>query len=151
AMASLSLIGPQIWIFIVVYGIAQFFGASSGPLAYSKCVTLWFDSNRGLALGIATAGAGFGTIVMPVFAQYLIQHEGWRFAYFALATISGIVGCLVVLLFIREPPNYRVAGPRSVPAAPGITAREAARHSWRFWMLGLIFLLGGITINGTLA
>lgn len=151
AMASLSLIGPQIWIFILLYGTASFFGASSGPVAYSKCVALWFDENRGLALGIATAGAGFGTVVMPLLAEYLIQHQGWRFAYFALAAISGIVGCLVVALFIREPPDYRAAGPRRIPVASGITAREAARRSWRFWMLGLIFLLGGITINGTLA
>jgi MFS family permease len=34
---------------------------------------------------------------------------------------------------------------------PGLTAGEAARRSWRFWMLAAIFLLGGITINGTLA
>lgn len=151
AMASLSSIGPQLWVFVLLYGTSSFFGASSGPVAYSKCVALWFDENRGLALGIATAGAGFGTVVMPLLAQYLIEHEGWRFAYFALAAISGVVGCLVVALFIREPPDYRAAGSRSVPAAPGVTAREAARHSWRFWMLGLIFLLGGITINGTLA
>jgi MFS family permease len=151
AMASLSLIGPQIWIFVAIYGTAQFFGASSGPLAYSKCVAMWFDKNRGLALGVATAGAGFGTVVMPLLAEYLITHQGWRFAYFALAMISGVVGCIVVALFIREPPNYRSAGPRSAPAVPGLTAGEAARKSWRFWTLGAIFLLGGITINGTLA
>ena len=112
---------------------------------------MWFDANRGLALGIATAGAEFGTVVMPLLAQYLIQHEGWRFAYFVLAAISGVVGCLIVVLFIREPPHHRADGARSAAAAPGVTAREAARYSWRFWMLGLIFLLGGVTINGILA
>ena len=55
AMASLSLIGAQIWIFVVIYGSANFF-ASSGPVAYSKCVALWFDADR-FALRIATAGA----------------------------------------------------------------------------------------------
>ena len=151
AMSCLSLLGPAIWMLYLIYGTASFFGSSSGPLAYSKAVTLWFDTNRGLALGIATAGAGFGTIVMPLLAEYLIQHHGWRTAYVTLAAISGVVGCAVVALFIREPPGYRVAGPRTAPAVPGLTAGEAARRSWRFWMLAAIFFLGGVTINGTLA
>jgi MFS family permease len=151
SMSCLSLLGPHIWMLYLIYGTASFFGASSGPLAYSKVVALWFDSNRGFALGIATAGAGFGTMVMPLFAQYLIAHYGWRTAYVSLAAISGVVGCTVVALFIREPPGYRAAGPRSRPDVPGLTAGEAARHTWRFWVLAAIFLLGGISINGTLA
>jgi MFS family permease len=150
-MSCLSLLGPHIWMLYIIYGTASFFGASSGPLAYSKAVTLWFDRNRGFALGIATSGAGFGTIVMPLVAQYLIEHDGWRTAYVSLAAISGVVGCTVVALFIREPPGYRAAGPKGRPIVPGLTAPEAARHTWRFWVLALIFLLGGITINGTLA
>lgn len=150
-MSCLSLIGTHIWMFYLIYGTASFFGSSSGPLPYSKAVAVWFDADRGLALGIATAGAGFGTIVMPLVAEYLISHYGWRTAYVGLAAISGVVGCLVVSLFIREPPQFRSAGPRSAPAVPGLSAREAARRSWRFWALAAIFFLGGVTINGTLA
>ena len=106
----------------------RFFWRKSGAARLLKCVALWFDNDRGLALDIATSGAGFGTVVMPLLAEYFITHQGWRFAYLALATISGVVGCLVVA--IREPLNYRSAGPRSAPALPGLTAGEAARRSW---------------------
>ena len=151
AMSCLSLMGPAIWMLYVIYAVASFIGTSSGPLPYSKAVAVWFDADRGLALGIATAGAGLGTVVMPLIAQYLINHYGWRSAYVGLALISGVVGCAVVALFIREPPHFRAAGTAGAPSVPGMTAAEAARHSWRFWMLAAIFFLGGITINGTLA
>jgi hypothetical protein len=62
-----------------------------------------------------------------------------------------VVGWLVVIVFIREPPGFREAGPRSAPAVPGMSASEAARGSWRFWLLAVVFFLGDITINGTLA
>jgi len=152
AMSSLSLMGPDIRYLYVVYAVASFIGTSSGPLPYSKAVAAWFDKERGLALGIATSGAGFGTVVIPLVAQYLIDHYGWRSAYVGLALISGVVGCLVVALFIREPPNFRVrSGSSSVVAVAGMSAREAIRHSWRFWVLATIFFIGGVTINGTLA
>jgi len=32
-----------------------------------------------------------------------------------------------------------------------MSASEAARGSWRFWLLAVVFFLGDITINGTLA
>src|SRR6185437_6924341 len=150
-MASLSLIGTTLWVFYTLYAAANFVGTSSGPLAYSKAVAAWFDDNRGLALGIATAGAGIGTVVMPLIAQFLIAHYGWRVAYAGLAAISVVIGWLVVIFFIREPPGFRAAGPRSAPAVPGMSIGEAARGSWRFWLLAVVFFFGGITINGTLA
>ena len=150
-MACFSLLGPQLLVFYALYAATNFVGTSSGPLPYSKAVAAWFDRERGLALGIATAGAGIGTVVMPLIAQGLIDHSGWRAAYIGLAAISAVVGCAVVIFFIREPPGFRAAGPRSASTAPGMSASEAARRSWRFWMLAAIFFLGGVTINGTLA
>ncbi len=75
----------------------------------------WFDRQRGLALGIATAGVGLGVVVLPPFLALLINDFGWRNAYFGWMAVL-LLAWLPVALFVREPPAL---------------SRVAARHTDR--------------------
>src|ERR1051326_2057155 len=80
--------------------------ASSGVAAvsYSHIVSRWFDDRRGLALGLMMAGLGFGGLVLPIAAQYLIAEFGWRTAFAATGAALLIIILPVLMIFLRESP-----------------------------------------------
>jgi MFS family permease len=141
---------------LMIYGlfcIANIFSAAASPIAFSIVIARWFDEMRGFALGIALAGIGIGTAVVPQYTAYFIAHDGWRFAYIALAAAIVVTAWLPVVLFIHEPPEFQRKTAQQRPPTenqPGMTARAAFRH-WHFWALTVAFFLGGVAINGTLA
>src|SRR5262245_22373795 len=64
----------------------------------------WFDRKRGVASGIALSGTGLGTLLMPLFATWLIDDTGWRAALTIMGLGVGGFG-LVVSSWIRLPPR----------------------------------------------
>ena len=142
------------FLIYVIFGIAGFIGGVQTPVPYSAVVAQWFDRQRGIALGIATAGVGLGVAIIPQLASYLIDRFGWRHAYFGLAIAVVIVAWLPVSLFLREPARLeheaaRRAGMARTQALPGTQAADALK-SRRFWTLAAAFFLAVMAINGTL-
>ncbi len=107
---SMLLLASQsaLWQFYLYYCILGGFGASALDAPLLANVGNWFNRNKGLALGLATAGRALGQGFVPFASGLLISASGWRTAYFAV----GIV-CLVALLplafFIRNPPGLQEA------------------------------------------
>jgi MFS family permease len=143
---------------ILIYGLyclVGFFGGVQTPIPYAAVLSRWFDRERGLALGIATAGVGLGVWLVPQLAALLIGRFGWREAYFGLAVSVLVLAWVPVAIFLRDPPwLHESPAARRAPAAwaaamPGTDAR-AALMSWRFWALALAFFLGVLAINGTI-
>src|SRR5690349_8377546 len=62
----------------------------------------WFNSRRGLAIGVVTAGGALGQGVVPFVANLLIDGIGWRFALLGLA-VTSLIALLVALPAIRGP------------------------------------------------
>ena len=151
--AAYSLISATAAILFVLYAISGFVGAAQSPIGYSKAVAAWFDKERGLALGIAMAGVGLGTALIPPLAGVLIQAFGWRMAYVGLGAVIFIFAFFPVASFVREPMASD-AGRAGAPAAAlqieGISVSEALKRSWRFWALTVAFFFGVVAINGTL-
>ncbi|KAI6240830.1 Monocarboxylate transporter 5 [Aphelenchoides fujianensis] len=54
-------------------------------------VSQYFESKRALATGIAVAGSGFGTFIVPVIAKYFIEEYSWRVTLYLSAI--GILLC----------------------------------------------------------
>ena len=151
-MCLLGLAPAVLWIFTLMFALAEMTSAIQTPLAYAKAISAWFDRRRGLALGIAMSGVGLGAFVVPQLAERLIEHVGWRGAYVSLGLMTFIIAFPAVALWIREPrPGEGERGSAAMTAAlPGLTVREAA-SSVRFWILGAAFFLVAIAINGTAA
>lgn len=79
----------ELWHFYLYFGVISALGLSWA--GWVPCVTLvnrWFADKRGIAMGIASAGIGFGTVAVVPFTQHLISTIGWRSAFLVLAVLS---------------------------------------------------------------
>ena len=103
----------QLWVGYLTYGVGVGIGAACVYLPTLAIVGGWFDRHRNGALGIAAAGTGCGTLIVPPVAATLIQGHGWRVTYLAFG-----LGCTVLLaicaLVARPPPVARVRVAHSV-------------------------------------
>ena len=137
----------------LIFALVGLTGAVQTPIPYALVVARWFDRQRGLALGIATAGVGLGTALLPPFLALLIDEFGWRQAYFGLGLSVLVLAWLPVALFVREPSERQSENARENgdlgETLPGMTASAAFRR-WEFWALTVAFFLGVMAINGTL-
>ena len=150
SVAACSLLQSSLFVVYVLFGLVGLFGSVQQPISYTTAISKWFDRERGLALGLATAGVGLGMAIVLPFAGMLIQNFGWRMAYVGLGAAILLVAFLPVAIFVWDPEPVQQSGRRPSSELPGITATSAFKNSWRFWFLTLAFLLGVIAINGTL-
>ena len=108
-------------------------------------ITNWFNENRGLALGIAFAGMPLGGTAITIYANYVVQHYGFRAGYLAMAVPIAVIVIPLIIAFVRHTIRRASisAGSRRQPAGlavPGLRLREAFR-SWSFWMIAIAVLL----------
>lgn len=149
SIGLIGLLSRSIWLFIGCYALAGIFGAGQTPLIYAKAITATFDSKRGLALGIAMAGVGLGTALVPRLAQRFISDFGWRHAYLALGALTLTVALPALLFFVPDgiPPSPIAS--RDI-GAHGMTGSEALR-SRLFWTLAGSFFAVAVVLAGIMA
>ena len=87
----------------VAYGLGVGLGVGCAYVPAVGAVQRWFVRRCGFASGLAVAGIGVGTLVMPPLASALIAHVGWRGAYLTLAAIAVVVGAGMSLLIENDP------------------------------------------------
>jgi MFS family permease len=93
----------QLWQIYVFYGLLMGVGVSMFGPVIMTIVTHWFTKRRGLALGIASAGVGFGTLVGAPLSHFLIATYGWRDSFTILGVFGGII-LLICAQFMRRAP-----------------------------------------------
>ncbi len=103
-------------------------------------VSNWFDTARGIALGIAMAGMSLGGSVLASVVSYLITRHGWRWSYSALAGPLLVLVLPMVLLTIRTQPGKTGTAARDKRQvdAEGLTTGEAML-SRSFWLLAFVY------------
>ncbi len=106
---SLLLIGNQrsLWQFYLLYCVMGGFGAAALDAPLLANVGTWFERNKGLALGVATAGRSLGQGFVPFVGGILVATYGWRHAYVVLGTASFALVPLAWL--VRSPPGLKEA------------------------------------------
>jgi len=87
----------------LAYGLGVGLGCGCAYVPAIGAVQRWFVRRRGLASGLAVAGIGVGTLVMPPLASVLIGALGWRGAYVALGALALILGGGMALLLENDP------------------------------------------------
>jgi MFS family permease len=115
---------------LVGIGIALVYTPSIG------CVQPWFTRRRGLAAGLASAGIGAGTLLLPLLAAWAISRWQWRSAMLLLAALVLLAGLAATLLLRRAPAASRTAG-GVVAGTPFGAALRSRRFAWLYAMCAL--------------
>jgi MFS family permease len=103
---ALTAAAPQMWTGYLTYGVGVGIGAACAYIPTLALVGGWFIRHRTTALGLAAAGTGCGTLLLPPLAAVLIEAHGWRAAYawFAAGSFLLLLACAVLA---RRPPLAR--------------------------------------------
>lgn len=161
-MAGGLLLAPltsEPWHLYMTIGVLV--GSGSICLGYSGqslFLPNWFVRNRGLAVGIAFAGVGLGSITLLPWMQMLIDNTGWRSASWAMGILVLVVLFPLNLLLRKRPEDLGLrpdgdAAPEANTAAP---PSNIVDHTWtavdwtlslamrtaRFWWLALGYFCG---------
>ena len=125
---ALGLLGgsfaQRIEIIYLAYGVGVGVGIALVYTPAIGCVQPWFTARRGLAAGLASAGIGAGTIVMPVLVAIVIGVMSWRDAMRVMALVVLVLGLAATLPGSRPMASCTPACSRS-PAM--ICARSCVR------------------------
>jgi MFS family permease len=115
-----------LWQLYLSLGLIAALGMSAIYVPCNATVVRWFVWRRGLALGIASSGHGFGNLLIPPLAAVLMAGYGWRATYALLALAGGILILLCALVMVRDPERL---GLHADGIAPAVTPkRTPAEH-----------------------
>ena len=118
----------------VTYGGGVGIAAACGYVPMVAMVGGWFVRQRALAVGLAVAGIGVGTMVMSPLSAALIDHYGWRDTYVIFA-IGGAGVLLACVPLAAQPPGD--GGPQPSRFADAIHSRVFRRIQASAFFLGL--------------
>lgn len=90
-------------VFQFVFGLLV--GASCAAIfaPMMATVTGWFDTQRGLAVSLVSAGMGVAPMTMAPFAAWLVSNHDWRTAMQIVALVVAVI-MIPVALLVRRPP-----------------------------------------------
>ena len=103
--AMLGLVGSSIWNWWILCACLAAVQAMIGQTVWITCIVGRFHTSRGLAMSVALAGLGLGTLMWPLLAASFIKLLGWRSAFAAMAAIWAIVVLPLTLAFFAETPR----------------------------------------------
>lgn len=161
-MAAGLLLAPltsEPWHLYLTIGVLV--GAGSVCLGYSGqslFLPNWFVKRRGLAIGLAFAGVGIGSVTVLPWVQYMIEHTGWRSACTAMGIVVLVVLVPINLLLRKYPqdigllPDGDAASTENqAPPVSNVLDHQWASVDWtlsrairtsRFWWLALGYFGG---------
>jgi MFS family permease len=110
ALVSIGLIfstfSYEPWHFFLTLGVLVVGGSVfMSYFGHTLFLPNWFDRRRGLAMGLAFAGAGVGAIIIFPWMQVTIETSGWRSACLTLAIVIIFVLGPINILFQRHRPS----------------------------------------------
>ncbi|KRB18326.1 MULTISPECIES: MFS transporter [Mesorhizobium] len=125
--------------FQITYGVLVGLAASAFFAPMIALTTGWFDTHRGLAVSLVSAGMGVAPMTISPFARWLISAYEWRAAMFDIGIMAWVL-LLPAVLLVRQPPKPAIADAASAPVAEGagMSVGQALR-SPQFIVLGLTF------------
>ena len=96
----------ELWHFQIAYGVLAGAGISIlGFSSHSAFIPKWFERKRGLAMGIAMSGIGFGMLFLVPAAESFISLYGWRTTYGLFAALVFFAIGPLNLIFSRKNPQ----------------------------------------------
>lgn len=156
------------WQLVALWGVVV--GSGTGIIAIvlgATVVQRWFQSHRGLALGMLSASSATGQLIfLPQLARLAVS-AGWRSAVIAISVVVICVAPLVWMWMKDRPEDLGLApvGTQKATVGAGVTSGNAgpaqenpvvaalsalrlASRSRVFWILAGTFFVCGASTNG---
>nr|WP_198981450.1 MFS transporter [Herbaspirillum sp. ASV7] len=158
---ALSTLMHMPWHMLLSWGLLV--GAGTGVAANTLGATIvsrWFETRRGLAMGLLTASAATGQMVFLPLMASMVGNYGWRSVAFLVSAVALLAIPLVWLLLPEGPGavGLKMVGQTSDTKDEGLSRRNplaialgALRTSVRmpdFWLLFMSFFVCGLSTNG---
>jgi sugar phosphate permease len=135
--------------FYITYGLMVGLGATGmGVVACTSSVGKWFIKKRGVAIGIASMGISFGTVLLTPLAGYIASQFSWRLGLMALGILTFLVGVIIsqTVMSKKHPEAYGLlpdGDKTDIPhqTAPAHTVYKISQltifKDSRFWTLAI--------------
>jgi MFS family permease len=123
-------------VVVWAYGVGVGVGIGLVYTPAIACVQPWFTRRRGLAAGLASAGIGAGTLLVPLAVGALLTTLDWRLALRLLALGVLLLGLAATLQLRRAPAATRVGG----AAVAGTPLGQALRSPAFLWLYAMCVL-----------
>ena len=153
----------QFWQLVLCWGIMLGVGSGMTALVLGAVVSnRWFDTRRGLVVGLLTASSATGQLIFLPVGAWLIEHYGWRMAVLPVLSACALVALAVFFLMRNRPGDLGLTPFGAAPGTPVATAGAAMRitlatpfkilaeaaRSRVFWILAATFFICGLSTNG---
>ncbi len=150
----------SLWHIYLTAGVLMAAGAGGmGISTASSIAARWFESRRGLVMGILGGGMSAGQLVIIPLAVWLTLHHGWRNSFLWLGMSVFLTALPLALWLVKDNPADRglqaygaglaagATGRGSAPAERRVGVSEAMQYP-AFWLLAATFFVCGYTSNG---
>jgi MFS family permease len=146
-------------LLLLSYFVAGFGVAMATLIPAALVVANWFQTKRGLAMGIALSGVSAGGMIMVQVATRVIRSWGWRAGYAALALPILLIVVPLVLLVVRSHPlDVSVqavgseAGDSSRSMSNELEGFDLSSAIWKrsFWLIAVAGFLFAFIVYGIL-
>jgi MFS family permease len=132
-------------VFYLQFAVIGAAGALPSSMLYAKLLAEWFETRRGLWMGIASGvGNGLGATCFPILAGLMLAASSWRGAFVGIALIVLAIGLPLQIALIRKFAGSQPGGGALIVDEAdyeGLRAAEAFK-SVKFWMLATALPLG---------
>ncbi|GIZ44841.1 hypothetical protein CKM354_000802700 [Cercospora kikuchii] len=135
-----SSFATEVWQLFLSQGVC--FGWGMGCLYITAAAILpqWFSKRRSLAMGLASAGSGFGGLAYNLGAGAGLETLGWRWTYRILAIVTLVTNLTSAILLKDRNRLVR-------PSTKAFDVREYARvETWLLITWGFMTELGFVVL-----
>lgn len=148
----LTALQPGVYsIYLLLMVAGGVFGGGTSAMVYTRPVIATFVRQRGLALGLATAGTSIAAMAAPPLLMHVNTTYGWHIGFFTLAAITALIGMPLALALIGKAKEEAAHASDDVdvdhmPRVADVPLREAMKGA-KFWLL--ILAIACINIPGS--
>ena len=153
---SISFIQSSFSLLLIYATLLAIGGPALGNLSVTKLVANWFESNAGMALGIAAIGISFSGVVLPILVDPLIEMIGWRNVYMVFGLIVIFLLIPTVRYLVIDTPEEIGQYKDNLPDQPVLDSsqdlmeiKDFFKHGI-FWIISLAFAFQFLAMGGVL-
>ncbi len=150
------------WHFYIIAAIVGIGTAGCTQMVGSLLINNWFIDRKGLAMGIAFTGSGFGMAILSPVLTALLARFGWQFSYVAMGALVAVFCLPLTWIFAyRNPAECGAEAYRDKKAKQEEAIKEtrvetpvtgpklsAIRTKGYFWLFLIAICIWSLVIGG---